>query len=247
MLFSITLKVAGLKGILSAVKTSYEEALFRIDGNGILFYEKHAGSPTATIMMWKKENMQEFNFTGDEQIIGFRTDDFDKILKRCDNDAEIIMSYDDNNSGFISLRVGVKSWELRIISPEVLDEIKEPNIPHTALCIASVSEFKEILSDVGVFSDRVHFVVNYNRLYFKSKGMEGTSESQFVDNRITSTEDPISVEYSLDFINDIMRAVTGIFPTVKIHFGNKIPLLLEFELEDFGVLKYYLGHMQVTS
>ena len=68
MLFSIILKAVGLKGIIQAVRTSYDEAVFRINQDGVLFYEAHPGSPTLTIMMWKKENIQDFDFKGEEKI-----------------------------------------------------------------------------------------------------------------------------------------------------------------------------------
>lgn len=245
MLFSIILRAKGLKGIVSAVKTSYEEAVLRINEDGVLFYESHAGSPTITTMMWKKENLQGFGYTSkEEKIIGFRTDDFDKILKRCKADDDITILYNDD-SGFLSVKSGDKSWELRIISPDVLHELKEPNIPHVTSRTVSISEFKDILADIGVFSKSIHFIVNDSILYFKSSGTDGKAKSQFADNHITSGESMIDVEYSLEYINDIINAVSGIFDTVKISFGDKKPLLLEFELEGFGVLKYYLGRLQI--
>ena len=87
--------------------------------------------------------------------------------------------------------------------------------------------------------------MNSGIFYFKSSDIDGKAKSEFVNNNITSDESVIDVQYSLEYINDIVNAVSGIFDTVKMSFGNQKPLLLEFELKGFGVLKYYLGYLQL--
>jgi len=81
MLFSITAKATGWKAIISALKNSSDEAQFKVNNNGVQFYGAPQGNPFVVSMIWNKSNLNDLTLDA-EKNIGFRTDDFDKILKR---------------------------------------------------------------------------------------------------------------------------------------------------------------------
>ena len=242
-LFSITAKAAGWKAIISALKNSSEEAQFKVSNNGVQFYGAPQGNPFIVSMIWDKNNLNELTLDA-EKIIGFRTDDFDRILKRFGVDDTITVSQ--SKEDYISISSGSRSWDLRTIDSSVIKEFKEPNLEYTVSLSINPIELKNILSDVAVFSKTAFFVAENGLVHLKSSGDSGKAKSQVLTNNDTiKIIKDANTEYNLDYINDVMSAVYALSSSVKISFSNQKPILLEFEIIDAGILRYYLAPLVV--
>ena len=254
-LFSITAKAAGWKAIISALKNSSEEAQFKVSNDGVQFYGAPQGNPFIVSMIWSKNNLNELTLDA-EKIIGFRTDDIDKIFKRFCTDDVVTISQ--KEEGYISISSGNRSWDLRVIDSSMVRKFNEPKLPHTVLLSVNPTDLKNILADVAVFSKTAHFVASKKQIanngeiksdepvvYLNSTDDSGKARSQFTPHTIIEITEDATAEYNLDYINDIVSAVYSLSSSVKISFSNQKPILFEFEIIDAGVLRYYLAGLAI--
>lgn len=236
-LFSITAKAAGLKAIISTLKNSSEEAQFKINNEGVHFFSAPQGNPFMVIMLWEKNNLDELTLDA-EQIIGFRTDDIDKIFKRFVSDDYITISQKEQSH--ISIKSNNRLWNLRAISPSMLPDFREPHIEFDGSFCVNPTELKDTLADVAVFSDTARLVADNGTIHFESSDDSGNARSQLtITDKIIPKD--ANTRYNLDYLNDVISAVYSISESVKISFSDKKPILLEFMIKDVGVLRYYLA------
>lgn len=236
-LFSITAKAAGLKAIISTLKNSSEEAQFKINNDGVQFFSAPQGNPFMVIMLWEKNNLDELTLDA-EQIIGFRTDDIDKIFKRFTSDDHITISQ--KEKAHISIKSNNRLWDLRAVSSSMLPDFQVPHIEFDGSFCVDPTELKDTLADVAVFSDTARLVADNGRIHFESSDDSGNARSQLsITNEIIPKD--ANTRYNLDYLNDVISAVYLICESVKISFSDKKPILLEFMIKDAGTLRYYLA------
>ena len=237
-IFSITAKAAGWKAIISALRNLNEEASFQISNEGLEFHCMDASKISLLTMHWEKQNMGELTLDAD-RTIGFRTDDIDKIFKIFAAEDVVTISMIQENLIHIVLKN--RSWDVKTVSSEVLDDFKEePQINHTVSISLKPDYLKKLISDVSVFADTAHFVAGNGMVYLQSKGDGGQSKSQIEADEITISKDAES-KYNTTNISQMLFAVGALCDSITVFFSHKKPILLEFKINDIGILRYYLA------
>lgn len=235
--FSITAKVTGWKAIVAALRNSNEEAAFKITNEGIQFYGTTPGNWFIISLLWERKNLNELTLDA-EKVIGFRTDDLDKIFKRFGNDDTITISQKEETDGYITIAAKERTWQLRTIHSDMVDKLKEPKVDYAVSFVVPPTQLKDTLADVAVFSKTANFVSENNTIHLEAETDSGKAKSQF--NGITTSIDAKS-EYSLEHIGDIMSAVCAVSESIKVSYSQDKPLLLEFDILHTGTLRYHLA------
>jgi len=236
-IFSITAKAAGWKAIISALRNLNEEASFQISNGGLEFHCMDASKISLLTMHWERQNMDELTLDAN-RTIGFRTDDIDKIFKIFAADDVVTISMIQEN--LIHIVVKNRSWDVKTVSSEVLDDFKEPQINHTVSISLKPDYLKKIIYDVSVFADTAHFVAGNGMVYLQSKGDGGQSKSLIETDEITISKGANS-KYNTTNISQMLFAVGALCDGITVFFSHKKPILLEFEINDIGILRYYLA------
>jgi|APSaa5957512535_1039671.scaffolds.fasta_scaffold05746_5 DNA polymerase III sliding clamp (beta) subunit (PCNA family) len=243
-LFSITAKASGWKAIISALKNSSEEAQFEITNDGIKFYGAPPGNAFIVSMLWEKQNLNELTLDA-EKIVPFRTDDIEKIFKRFSVDDIVTVSQ--KQDGLISITSGKRSWDLRTLyGGAATDSPKEPNFEYAISFALNPTILKDMLADVAVFAKFVHFVAKDGVLALESTEDAGKAKSYMDILDSSQISEEADTEYSLEYIGDVMSAVSTLSTSVQVSFSHQKPMLMEFEIPNAGTLRFHLGPLLVN-
>lgn len=241
--FSITAKVVGWKAIIAALRNASEEASFKITNEGIRFYGTTPGNWFIISLLWERKNLNELTLDV-ERTIGFRTDDFDKILKRFGDDDTITIAQKQENDGYISITAKDRSWDLRTIHSEMINELKEPKVDYTVSFAIPPTQLKDALADVAIFSENVKFVSDNGTVHLESSNESGKAKTVLTG---IVTDQTITSKYSLEYIAVIMSAVCAVSQSIKVSYSHQKPLLLEFDIINTGTLRYHLAPIMETQ
>lgn len=240
-LFSITAKASGWKAVISALRCVGEETAFKITNDGIEFYCIDPSHISMIMMKWEKQNMGDLTLDVPERVIGFRTDDLDKIFKRFSPDDTVRISQDENKPN-LHITSKNKTFDIKLIDTSVVKDKKIPELNHTVSFSLSPDELKKSISDVSLFvNDTVHFVSSDGMVCLQSSDPQtGQCKSDVNLTDISIIQDT-DTKYDTSKVNEILSAIGGLCDNVTISYSNQKPILLEFYITDAGIMNYYLA------
>jgi len=241
-LFSITAKATGWKAVISALRCVGEETSFKITNDGIEFYCINPSHISMIMMKWEKQNMGDLTLDVPERVIGFRTDDLDKIFKRFTADDTVRISQDENKP-ILHIESKNKTFDIKLIDTSVVEKKPIPELRHTVSFSLSPDELKKSISDVSLFvNDDVRFVSSGEGMVClqSSDPQTGECKSDVNLTDISIIQDT-DTKYDTSKVNDILSAIGTLCDNIIISYSNQKPILLEFEIIDAGVMNYYLA------
>lgn len=241
-LFSITAKASGWKAVISALRCIGEESSFEVTSEGLKFYSIDTIHINVLSMIWKKENMEELSISGQDKKLGFRTDDLDKIFKRFAADDIITISQESDN-GYLHIQSKNKTFDIRTLDGSVFDGTDMmPKIDFDVTGTILPDDFKKSITDVSVFDDtNIHFITEKGTIHLKSEDQAGKCKSEMNVKNVTILKDS-DTRYDTSNIIDVLSAVSTLCSKIKINYSTDKPILLEFEINDAGVMQYFLAH-----
>lgn len=233
----ITSSVAGWKLIVNCLKQLAEEASFQVRENDLVFSCMDASKSSMFYFEWNKSNMVEYKTSctkaGEEFDVGFRTDDLEKILKRFEKTANVIVSI--TEKGELQFDSGKKQFEIKILSSTFVGKQPLPNVKYEAKFSMSYSDFEEIIGDCSATGEKIRFVVNEGKMHVFASGDRGKSKIEVTDN-ISGEGDS---EYAIEFINDFMLGTRGFVEKIDIEFKTKAPILMQSTIPGIGMINYF--------
>ena len=239
-LFSITAKASGWKALISSLRCVGDEASFKITNDGLEFYCMDASHVSVISMVWEKENMNELTLDAEDKIIGFRTDDLDKIFKRFAADDIVRISQENNNPN-LYITSKSKKFDVRTLNVSGTDKRLIPKFDTSVSVSLTPDSLKKSISDVSVFSDEnVHFISDGNMMYLESTDQAGKCKSN-IDSTSMSISKNADTSYDCTNIMNIISAIVGLCDSVTVSYSTEKPILLEFAITDAGIMRYYLA------
>jgi DNA polymerase III sliding clamp (beta) subunit (PCNA family) len=224
----------GLKAIISVQQTLSEEALLEIEQEGLIFKTMDASHFSAVYFMWPKEKLGKIE-DFEQKKIAYRVNDLYQILKRFSNTSQIELIFDKS----LILKSENKEFSLRLLEQDL--EYKVPSKLHTELPVRfeiSPAELKEIIEDArAVEGDYINFIVKDNHVIFECAGDYHQVKISWKD--ISATN--VTVGYRIEFIASVLNAVYSYCENIKIAFGEKKPLSMEFVISDIGNITFLLA------
>lgn len=171
-----------------------------------------------------------------------------KVLKCANSDDTVTLSASDKpDKLLLSFESGEKErtadYELKLLN---LDE-DHLGIPDTEYCCTihmPSMEFARICRDMSMFSESVTIACSKQGIKFSANGDLGSaniklSESSKGDVTI-EVDDPLTQTFAGRYLNTFTKA-TPLTERVKICLSAEVPLLVEYAIEDYGYIRYYLA------
>lgn len=227
------------KNIISLINSINEECVMNITKSGVEFKAMPFDHASLIHFIWGEKNMGEFK-CDTEQKIGFRLDEFNKILGRAKNEPIDVKLTKDN---LLNISIGdSKSYNLRLVSTEHIDNPPTPKPLETIDINMSFVEFKEKMQDLIILGASFKINIENGKITFKSSIDAGSGESYYKDDSI-KVKEPIEGEFSLYHMEKTLKSVTGI-DDVLLSFGNGKPMRVLFKQPEVGDIGYYLAPIQ---
>ena len=230
------------KAIISAISTLVEEATFEATVEGISFRGMDPSHVALIDINWPNSAFEKYNCDSDIKF-GVRIDEFSKLIKRSDKSNSIEINISDDNMLLVTIGKN-KKYKMRLIESSASDT-PLPKIPYDSIIALTSSAFDKILGDVQVVSDYLVINAIKNQAEFSGKGDSGEVNIILENGKGEITELDVKAEskgqYSLEYLNPIIKAVGSTVETVTCEFSTAKPLRIEFKVANLGRIHFYLA------
>ena len=232
----------GWKAIISAVSTLVEEATFEATVEGISFRGMDPSHVALIDISWPNSAFEKYECDSDIKF-GVRIEEFSKLIKRADKNNPIEINISDDNMLLVTIGKN-KKYKMRLIESSASDT-PLPKISYDCKISLPSSTFDKILGDVQVVSDYLIITSSETMAEFSGKGDSGEVKINLEKAKDELTELEITQnahgQYSLEYLNPIVKAVGASVESVTCEFSTEKPLRVEFKVANIGRIHFYLA------
>ena len=123
-----------------------------------------------------------------------------------------------------------------------------PDTDYPTTIKMSSSEFVSLCRDFTSLSDCVKIEVIDGKVTFSVIGKAGNGKYHLKNNNAEKIEEQVIIinkedvccSYGLQYLNSFSKA-SSLSNVVTLHISTKYPLMIDYEIEDLGFLKFYLA------
>ena len=123
-----------------------------------------------------------------------------------------------------------------------------PDIEYPTSIKMSSTEFVSLCRDFTHLSDTLKIEVKKQKATFSINGKAGVEKIVMKNNNAEKVEDQItivsdgevSLSFGLQYLNSFAKA-SSLSGIVTLNISSKFPLMIEYEMQDIGFIKFYLA------
>merc|ERR1711959_470999 len=109
-------------------------------------------------------------------------------------------------------------------------------------------EFQKICRDLSILGDTVTIAVAKDAVKFSVTGEMGSGNMTIKENNSVDTkeketveaEEPVTLNFALRYLNFFTKA-TPLSASVVLHLSKDVPLVVEYQIEELGHIRFYLA------
>jgi proliferating cell nuclear antigen len=140
------------------------------------------------------------------------------------------------------------SKELKLMDIDY-EQLGIPDTPYKCSIKMPSKEFERIVRDLQVLGDTCTISCGKEGVRFSVSGNIGTGNiltranataEKEKDQVIIDMEEPVELNFALRYLNFFTKA-TNLSDHVLISMSPEVPVVIEYPIEDFGYVKYYLA------
>ena len=123
-----------------------------------------------------------------------------------------------------------------------------PDTEYPTYIKMSSGEFVSLCKDFTQLSDSLKIEVKDQKATFSINGKPGAGKIILKNNNAEKIEDQVTIvsdeevscSYGLQYLNSFAKA-SSLSGIVTLNISTKFPLMIEYEMEDIGFIKFYLA------
>ncbi|XP_043644394.1 proliferating cell nuclear antigen 2 isoform X2 [Drosophila teissieri] len=171
-----------------------------------------------------------------------------KVLK-CANsdDAVTIKAVDKPDKITLSFESDGKErtaeYELRLLNLDE-DHLGIPETDYSCVIQLPSAEFARICRDMSMFDESLTITCSKQAIKFSANGDLGSANIQLSEGTkmdvSIEVQKPLTQSFAGRYLNTFTKA-TPLADRVKICLSADVPLLVEYPIEDYGFIRYYLA------
>lgn len=185
--------------------------------------------------------------------LGFNSANLSKILKCAGNDDIITLKAEDEADVLTLMfetqrQDRISDFELKLMDIDS-EQLGIPDTEYKCTVKMPSDEFQRIIRDMQVLGDTCVLACSKEGIRFSVSGEMGTG-NVLVRSNVTADkeeeqvtidmEEPVELTFALRYLNFFTKA-TGLGPTVVVSMSPDVPIVVEYPIEDFGHVKYFLA------
>lgn len=142
----------------------------------------------------------------------------------------------------------ISDFELKLMDIES-EHLGIPDTDYKCNVKFPAAEFQRIIRDISVLGDTCTISVNKEGIKFSASGdlgtgnillKQNTSVDKDEDAIIINMEEPVELNFALRYLTMFAKA-TALGPTVTLSMSPDIPILVEYPIDTWGYVRYYLA------
>ncbi|SPP85919.1 proliferating cell nuclear antigen [Drosophila guanche] len=171
------------------------------------------------------------------KVVKSASGDDSVTLSAADKADKLLLSFESDNKSRTA------DYELKLLNLDQ-DHLGIPDTNYACTVQMPSSEFARICRDMSMFSETVVISCTKQGIKFSANGDLGSANIKLAETSkgdITiDVEEPITQSFAGRYLNTFTRA-TPLSDRVKICLAPEVPLLVEYSIEDYGYIRYYLA------
>ncbi|KAH8329007.1 hypothetical protein KR074_001439 [Drosophila pseudoananassae] len=236
-----------LKKIVEALKEIISQGTLDCSDSGVQLQSMDNSHVSLVALSLQSDCFEKFRCDRNVSL-GLDLKSLAKVLKCANSDDTVTLSASDKpDKLLLSFESGEKErtadYELKLLN---LDE-DHLGIPDTEYCCTihmPSAEFARICRDMSMFSESVTIACSKQGIKFSADGDLGSANIKLSEGSkgdvTIDVDDPLTQTFAGKYLNTFTKA-TPLTERVKICLSAEVPLLVEYAIEDFGYIRYYLA------
>lgn len=182
--------------------------------------------------------------------LGINTANMSKILKMLGKDDSITFKAEDESPDSLTMlfeggKSTIADFELKLMDIEN-EQLGIPDTPYQCTIEMRSDEFQRIVRDLQVLGDTCTISCGKEGVRFSVSGNIGSGNILVRSNddekeKVTiSMEEPVELNFALRYLNFFTKA-TPIGQNVILSMSPDVPVVVEYPIEEWGHVKFYLA------
>ncbi|EDW63358.2 proliferating cell nuclear antigen 2 [Drosophila virilis] len=236
-----------LKKIVDALKEILHQSTLDCSDSGIQLQAMDNSHVSLVSMSLRSDCFEKYRCDRNLSL-GLDLRSLTKVLKCASgDDAVTIKSADKADKLQLSFESAsmdrTADYELRLLNLDQ-EHLAIPETDYACVVHMPATEFARICRDLSTFSESVVIACTKDGIKFSANGEMGSvniklSETSKGDVSV-QVEEPVTLSFAGRYLNTFTRA-TPLSEKVKISMAPEVPLLVEYPIEDYGYIRYYLA------
>jgi len=239
------------KKIVEAIKELVTDATFDCSPDGMAVQAMDSSHVSLISMFLERDGFAEYSCVKRPQL-GIKLDSMGKILK-CSANDDVVTIRADEGGDVINFtfegKTKVSDFELKLVTLES-DSLAIPETEYAAVIQMSSSEFQRICKDLTCIGDTVTISCKKTFVEFSSAGDLGKGKISIKENEAMDadedakthikSQEPVELNFALRYLNFFTKA-TALSNKVTLSLSKEVPLVVEYQIENLGYIRYYLA------
>mmetsp|Transcript_6349 Transcript_6349/g.10028 ORF Transcript_6349/g.10028 Transcript_6349/m.10028 type:complete len:258 (-) Transcript_6349:56-829(-) len=251
MLESRFSEAALLKKIVDAMKELVNDAIFEFSESGLHLQAMDSSHVSLCYLKLNKKGFEHYR-CDEKASLGINLPNLGKILKCAANDDTVTLKAKEKTDVLSLMFENSGQDRIMDFDMKLMDFDQEQlQIPVTEYkCIISIEsqEFKRIISDLSQLGDTCMISCDKEGVRFSVEGdigkanitlKPGSSADDGEKTKIT-VEEKVELKFALRYLKSFTQA-TSLAPAVDLFLTADVPLLVQYQIGDVGVVQYYLA------
>ena len=231
------------KRIVDSIKDIINDAQWVIQDSGISLEAMDNAHAALVCVLLKSECFDKF--TCNRQLsLGINLASMNTIFKCAANEDTIHILTDTPDTitfQFTSHPSRVAKYVLKLMNLDIQNQSIVDITYNTTITMPSV-EFHRIVKDLSIFGNTIEIQSAHDHFHFSCAGDIGSGQINIQQNDTTTItcNDNIKLSFSSKYLNMFTKAIC-LSPTVCLHIHPSAPLMIQYEIGNFGYIRYYLA------
>jgi proliferating cell nuclear antigen len=233
------------KAVASAIKTLVEEATFEATNEALIFRAMDPSHVALVDLQWPNSAFEKFEC--DKQFkFSVRVEDFVKLIGRSDSKDSVEIGSTEEDALLLKFMNGYKrEFKVHLIE-STTSTAPLPKLNFNTKVTMTKNIFEKILSDISVITDQVIIHAAKEAISFAGKSDIGAAtinlDKTGADILELIVKEESKATYNIDYLLGIAKAVGSASDTLVCEYSTKMPIRLEFKLNEQGSrIHYYLA------
>jgi len=245
------LEGALLKKIIEAIKDLVTDANLSCKDTGISMQAMDSSHVSLCALNLRADGFNHYR-CDKSMTLGINTVNLGKIIKCAGNTDMVTLKAEETDSLTMVFESPnqdrISDYELKLMDIEQ-EELGIPETEYKCNVKLPSAEFQRIIRDLSVMGDSCTISVSKDGIKFSSSGDLGTGNITLKHNTTVDKDDdavlidmqePVELNFALRYLNNFTKA-TSLGPTVSLSMSADIPVLIEYPIENYGQIRYYLA------
>jgi len=244
-------QAALLKKVLESMKDLVTETNFDCSSSGIALQAMDSSHVSLISLLLRNDGFEKFQCHRPVSL-GLNLGSMAKVLKCAGNEDSLTLKAEEGSDIlqflFESKNADKESrFELKLMDIQG-EALGIPDTEYKAKVKLPSSEFQRICRDMTILGDTVTIDARKDQVKFSVSGELGSGSIALKQTSAVDSDEAVQITlqesctltFALRYLNFFTKA-TSLSPYVSLSLSPELPLVVEYEIEQLGYIRYYLA------